>query len=123
MEEVSAQEVIEAAIKITAEKSPLSTKGKWLEFITVAAGPYIKEWDIEQCHLWSDWPEREEHFPDTTNVDVGIDVVAVRHSDRRHIDSQGKSHQRDGHGKGESIAKYKTDKFASAWAKFKFWTE
>lgn len=117
------QKIIEQAIKIAAEKSPLSTGGMWLEDITVAAGPHIKEWDIEECHLWSEWPEREEHFPDTTNVDVGIDVVAVRRSDRRHIAIQCKSRQLDEHGKGEPIAKHETDKFASASSNFKFWAE
>ena len=123
MEEVNAQAVIEQAIKIAAEKSLLATGGMWLEDITVAAGPHIKEWDIEQCYLWSKWPEREEHFPDTTNVDVGIDVVAVRRSDRRHIAIQCKSRQLDEHGKGDPIAKHETDKFASASSNFNFWAE
>ena len=123
MEEVNAQAVIEQAIKIAAKMSPLSTDGTWLEDITVAAGPHIKEWDVERCYLWSEWPEREDHFPDTTNVDVGIDVVAVRRSDRKHIAIQCKSRQLDEHGKGEPIAKQETDKFASASSNFKFWAE
>ncbi len=117
------QKIIEKAISIVAEKSPLSTDGTWLEDVTVAAGPHIKEWDIEECHLWSEWPERARHFPDTTNVDVGIDVVAIRRSDRKHIAIQCKSRQLDEHGKGEPIAKHETDKFASASSNFKFWAE
>ena len=123
MEEVNAQEVIEEAFRIVEEMSPLSTDGTWLEDITVAAGPHIKEWDMEQCYLWSEWPERAYHFPDTTNVDVGIDVVAIRRSDREHIAIQCKSRQLDEHGKGESIAKDETDKFASASSNSLFWAE
>ena len=123
MKESNVKEIIERAIGIVAEMSPQSTYGKWLEKLTVAAGPFIREWDIEQCYLWSEWPEREDHFPDTTNVDVGIDVVAIRRSDRRHIAIQCKSRQLDEHGKGELIAKHETDKFASASSNFKFWGE
>ena len=123
MEEVNAQKVIEEAFRVVEKMSPLSTDGTWLEDITVAAGPHIKEWDIEQCHLWSEWPERAYHFPDTTNVDVGIDVVAIRRSDREHIAIQCKSRQLDEHGKGEQIAKDETDKFASASSNPEFWAE
>ena len=123
MEEVNAQKVIEEAFRVVEKMSPLSTDGTWLEDITVAAAPHIKEWDIEQCHLWSEWPERAYHFPDTTNVDVGIDVVAIRRSDREHIAIQCKSRQLDEHGKGEQIAKDETDKFASASSNPEFWAE
>ncbi|MXZ19445.1 MAG: hypothetical protein F4Y84_02315 [Caldilineaceae bacterium SB0665_bin_25] len=123
MEEVNAQEVIEDAFHIVEKMSPLATDGTWLEDITVAAGPHIKEWDIEQCHLWSDWPERTTHFPDTTNVDVGIDVVAIRRSDRQHIAIQCKSRQLNEHGKGEPITKDETDKFANASSNSEFWAE
>lgn len=117
------QKIIENAISIVAEKSPLSTDGTWLEDVTVAVGPHIKEWDIAECYLWSQWPERACHFPDTTNVDVGIDVVAIRRSDRQHIAIQCKSRQLDEHGKGEPIAKDETIKFASASSNPKFWVE
>ena len=117
------QKIIEQAISIVAEKSPLSTDGTWLEDVTVAAGPHIKEWDIEECYLWSQWPERAYHFPDTTNVDVGIDAVAIRRSDRQHIAIQCKSRQLDEHGKGEPIANSETIKFASASSNPEFWAE
>ncbi len=122
MEEVNAQEVIEEAILTVAEMSPKSTDGKWLEDVTVAAGPHIKEWDIEECYLWRKWPERAYHFPSTTNVDVGIDAVAIRRSDRRHIAIQCKSRQLDEHGKGEPIVKDETAEFANA-SSGSFWAE
>ena len=68
-------------------------------------------------------PERAYHFPDTTNVDVGIDAVAIRRSDRQHIAIQCKSRQLDEHGKGEPIAKDETIKFASASSNPEFWAE
>ena len=117
------QKLIEEAKRIVAEKSPLSTDGRWLEDVTVAAGPHIKEWDIEECYLWSKWPERAYHFPNTTKVDVGIDAVAIRRSDRQHIAIQCKSRRLDEHGKGEPIANDETIKFASASSNPEFWAE
>ena len=65
--------------------------GKWLENLTAAVGPHIKEWDITQCWTWPEWPDRETVFPGSTNQDIGIDVVAARRSDGRHIAIQCKS--------------------------------
>ncbi len=104
MEESVTQEIIKKAIRTVSEMSPIGTDGKWLEDITVEAGPYIKEWDIERCYRWSEWPDREFHFLGTTNKDIGIDVVGIRRSD------------------GEPIAKHETDKFASA-SSSSFWAE
>ena len=122
MNEDHAQEIVKEAIRIVAEKSPMSTDGKWLESLTVEAGPFIKEWDIERCYHWSKWPDREFKFPGTTNTDVGIDAVGIRRSDGEHIAIQCKSRQLDEHGKGDPIAKHETDKFASA-SSGSFWAE
>lgn len=113
---------IEKAIRTVAEKSSEPTDGKWLEYIVVETAPFIKEWDIERCHLWSEWPERDSHFPQTSNQDVGIDVVGIRGSDGEYIAIQCKSRQLDKHGKGSPIAKKDTDKFASA-SSGQFWSE
>ena len=63
MQEEDTQDIIEHAISITAEMNPQHTDGVWLEDLTVQVGPYIKEWDIESCYKWSDWPDRHVHFP------------------------------------------------------------
>ena len=122
MKESVTQEIIDNAIRTVTEMGPLPTDGKWLEDITAEAGPHIKEWDIEKCYHWSEWPERESHFPGTTHLDVGIDVVGFRRSDSKPIAIQCKSRQLNEHGKGDPIAKHETDKFANA-SSGSFWAE
>ena len=113
---------IEAAIKKVAEMNPQETDGVWLEVVTVESGPYIKEWDIEECWHWDEWPEREARFPNTTRLDVGIDAVAVRRGDGRHVAIQCKSRQLDEAGRGSSINNNEIAKFAAASAA-DFWAE
>ena len=122
MQSVNAQEVIRQALSIVAEMSPRSTDGQWLEDLTAAVGPSLKEWDVARCHSWGEWPEREQRFPDTTNQDVGIDAVAVRRSDGEYIAIQCKARKLDARGNGDAISKEETDKFASASAG-DFWAE
>ena len=122
MQDVNAQEIIEEAIRTVAEMSPVSSDGKWLENLTVEASPHIKEWDIERCYHWSEWPERENRFPGTTHQDVGIDAVGIRRSDGEYIAIQCKSRQLDEHGRGADITKAEIDKFANASAG-DFWSE
>ena len=116
------RELIEQAVSIAAEMNPKSTDGTWLEDLTVQVGPYINEWDIERCYHWSDWPDREEHFPGTTKQDVGIDAVALRRSDGEYVAIQCKSRQLDEHGRGDTIAKTETDTFDST-SSGQFWAE
>ena len=121
MQNANAPDVIEKAIATVAEASREQTGGKWLENLTVNAGPHIRDWDIAQCWAWSEWPEREAQFPGTTNQDVGIDCVAVRR-DGEHIAIQCKSRQLDEYGHGNPINKEEFDSFASASAD-PFWSE
>ncbi len=104
--------IIEAAIAEIREMSPQETDGKWLERRTVEAAPFIREWDIENAWLWGDWPGRASEFPNSTKLDVGIDVVAVRRSDGAHIAIQCKSRQLDKNGRGDSINSEEIGKFA-----------
>ena len=122
MQNVNSPAVIENAIDTVAAASHEQTGGKWLESLTVDAGPHIKEWDIGRCWSWAEWPEREAHFPGTTNQDVGIDCVAVRRSDGEYIAIQCKSRQLDEYGHGDPINKEEFDSFASASAG-DFWSE
>ncbi len=116
------QDIIEAAIKKADEMNPQETDGEWLEVVTVEASPYIKEWDIKECWLWREWPDREAHFPNTTKLDVGIDAVAVRRSDRKYIAIQCKSRRLDDEGRGSSINSSEIAKFSAA-AAAEFWAE
>ena len=122
MQNTNQQAIVENAIAIVAEMSPQSTDGTWLEDVAVAVGPHVKEWDIARCHLWSEWPDRETHFPGTTNQDIGIDCVAIRRSDGEHIAIQCKSRQLNAAGQGGPISKGEIDSFASTSAG-EFWAE
>ena len=116
------QNLIEDAIAHTEEKSRQKTDGKWLEELTIRIAPYIREWDIDKCYSWADWPERTVHFPNTTRGDIGIDAVAVRRSDGSYIAIQCKSRQLDEYGHGQGIYKDELDKFIAASATG-FWAD
>ena len=122
MNDTNAQEIIEEAISTVAEANPQSTGGQWLEDLTVAVSPYVREWDIAQCFSWAQWPEREIRYPGATRQDIGVDCVAVRRSDGEHIAIQCKSRQLDEHGRGADITKAEIDSFASTSAG-EFWAE
>ena len=115
-------DIIASAISLLAEANRQQTGGHWLENITVAAGPHIKEWDLAACWAWADWPERQRHFPGATGQDIGIDAVARRRSDGRHLAIQCKARQLDANGRGDEIHKSELDKFAAASA-HDFWAE
>ncbi len=116
------QMIITKAIGIATEMNPQDTDGTWLEDLTVQVSPHLKEWDFDECYHWSEWPEREDHFPKTTKQDVGIDAVAIRRGDNQYIAIQCKARQLDERGDGAPIEKGETDKFASASADG-FWAE
>ena len=86
-----ARVIIENAIDRLELMRDQQSGGKWLENLTAAVGPYIKEWDSTQCWTWTEWPDRETAFPGSTSQDIGIDVVAVRRSDGRNVAIQCKS--------------------------------
>ena len=104
-------DIIQAAISETVETSKLSTDGKWLEKLTARVASHIREWDISEAYTWAEWPEREHRFPNTTNLDVGIDVVAMRRSDGEYIAIQCKSRQLNELGRGADIGARETDRF------------
>ena len=114
--------IIAEAIGVANEMNPQTTDGTWLEDLTVQMAPLIKEWDIDRCYHWTEWPERASQFQGTTKQDVGIDAVAVRRSDGGHVAIQCKARKLDTQGNGEPISKEETDKFASASAG-EFWVE
>ena len=113
--------IIAEAIKIVVEMSLRETGGKWLEEVTVKAAPHIKEWDVAECWLWDEWPEREKHFPNSTKQDIGIDVVAKR-KDGEYIAIQCKSRKLDEQGEGGAIGKDELNSFISASVN-PFWSE
>lgn len=112
---------IDHAINTVAKASPQQTGGKWLEKLTVYVGPYIKDWDIDECWLWDEWPERGQKQPHSTSHDTGIDVVAINRAGE-YVAIQCKARQLDESGRGGSIDKGEIDSFASA-SSDDFWSE
>ena len=104
--------IIAEALDVTAEMNPQDTNGAWLEDLTVQVGPHIKEWDIDECYLWSDWPERKDYYLDSSKQDVGIDAVAIR-SGGEYIAIQCKARQLNADGQGAPILKRDLDPFIS----------
>ena len=115
---------IKDAIRTIEQNNPEKTDGKWLELVTKDVAPLIKEWDIQEAYLWSDWPERDKHFPQTTKLDIGIDVVAVRRykSDSEYIAIQCKARQLDEQGRGADIHKNEINTFITA-SSSRLWAE
>ena len=120
--DAAADAAIAGALAALDACNPHSTDGRWLEDLTAAVAPHLKEWDLSHCYRWSDWPERETRFPGTTQQDIGIDAVAVSRSDGGHIAIQCKARQLDAAGRGADITKSELDKFAAASAN-PFWTQ
>ena len=114
MQNPTAPTILDQALDTLAEMNPQGTRGTWLEELTVAVAPHLKEWDIAQAWRWADWPERETIFPDTDMGDIGIDVIARRRSDGQTIAIQCKARQLDAAGHGADIAKAEVDKFTAA---------
>ena len=103
------KEIISSALDEIERTSPHQTDGKWLEHLTANCAPLIAEWDVSDAWLWSEWPNRQEHYPNTP--DIGIDIVARRASDGRLIAIQCKSRKLDEHGRGSDITKKEFDSF------------
>jgi len=110
------------ALRILEENNPKRTDGKWLEELTVEYAPHVSEWDIAKAWRWSEWPDRERHFPVGQSMDIGIDVVAEGRSDGRLVAIQCKARQLDSSGQGNDIHKNELSEFTSA-ARGDMWAE
>ncbi len=100
------------------------TDGRWLEDLTERVAPYIREWNVDGCWPWPDWPDRHEVMPDDTPAtDVGIDLVARRRDDRGWIAIQVKARKLNEWGEGNLITSGEMDKFLAAAANPAVWTE
>ena len=117
-----AHTVLAEAIASLEANNPHSSDGKWLEALTAAVAPHLREWDIAACYPWAEWPERAARFPQSTEQDVGIDVVAVRRSDGGQIAIQCKARRLDDAGRGGDISKGEVNSFIGASVN-ELWTE
>ena len=118
----NANDIIAAALDALAEMRPEQSDGKWLEELTVAAGPHLRDWDIAECYSWADWTAWQTVFPGVKPTDIGIDAVGIRRSDGGHIAIQCKARQLDAAGHGGNIHKTELNEFIAASAN-PFWTE
>ena len=121
MQNDDAANVIQPAIDRLESMRDQQSGGKWLENLTAVVGPHIKEWDIARCWTWTEWPDRETVFPGSNNQDIGIDAVAVRRSDGRHVAIQCKARRLE-NGVPVAIQKSELDSFANASSN-PFWAE
>ena len=117
-----AHTILADAIASLEANNPHSSDGKWLETLTAAVAPHLREWDIAACWPWAEWPERETRFPQSGQQDVGIDVVAVRRGDGGHIAIQCKARRLDDAGRGGDISKGEVNSFIGASVN-ELWTE
>ena len=123
MTTANSQQIITQALQTLDHNNPHATDGKWLESLTIAAAPHIREWDISAAYSWAAWPEREALLG-LGPQDIGIDVVARRRADGGYVAIQCKARQLDAAGKGADIGKDEIDKFASVSSRDKsFWAE
>ena len=117
------QQTIAQALQALDENNPNATDGKWLESLTIAAAPHIREWDVSDAYSWAGWPEREAALG-LGPQDIGIDVVARRRADGGYIAIQCKARQLDAAGKGADIARNEIANFAAVSSVEKsFWAE
>ena len=102
---------IAASLDLLAARRSDPGDGIWLEETVAATAPDIREWDLEACWRWRDWPDREMRFPDSSPADDGIDAVGVRRSDRGLVAIQCKARKLDDTGTGNPIGKDELDSF------------
>ena len=65
--------------RISAESRDESEKGRWFELFFMRIALQQPEFEIDAIWRWPDWPEREE-LTGLDGRDIGIDLVARRHS-------------------------------------------
>ena len=111
----------EDSLRLIDSMSQKPTDGLWLEDVTIKLGASIREWDLHECFSWSDWPERQEHFPGLTKKDLGIDVVGSRENGA-HVAIQCKSRQLNERGRGQQITKTELDSFLAS-TQHEIWEE
>ena len=119
-----ASAVIDDALAQLEENAQQQTDGRWLEDLTADVAPHVRDWNVNDCWRWEDWPDRDEVMPEgTPPVDVGIDLVARRRDDGGWIAIQVKSRKLNLRGEGERVPSHEMNKFLSAAADRDIWTE
>ena len=115
---------IDGALARLEEHAHQQTDGIWLEEVTTDVAPHVRDWNVDRCWRWEDWPNRDEVMPEgTPAVDAGIDLVARRRDDRGWIAIQVKSRKLNLAGEGERVTSDEMNKFLAAAADRDIWAE
>ena len=116
--------VIDDALAKLEEHAHQQTDGIWLEEVTADVAPHVRDWNVDHCWRWEDWPDRDEVMPEgTPAVDAGIDLVARRRDDSGWIAIQVKSRKLNLAGEGERVTSGEMNKFLAAAADRGIWAE
>ena len=119
-----AASVIDDALAKLEEHAHRQTDGIWLEEVTADVAPHVRDWNVDHCWRWEDWPDRDDVMPEgTPAVDAGIDLVARRRDDRGWIAIQVKSRKLNLAGEGERVTSGEMNKFLAAAADREIWAE
>ena len=49
--------VLDDALAQLEDHAPQQTDGRWLEDLTADVAPHIRDWNVDGCWRWEDWPE------------------------------------------------------------------
>ena len=116
--------VIDDALATLEKHAQQQTDGRWLEDLTADVAPHVRDWNVDHCWRWEDWPDRGEVMPEgTPAADVGIDLVARRRDDRGWIAIQVKARKLNLQGEGAQVNSDEMNKFLAASANFGVWAE
>ena len=116
--------VVDDALEELDEYAQQETDGTWLEDLTVRVAALLRDWNVDHCWRWEDWPDRAEVMPEgTPDRDVGIDLVARRRDDGGWIAIQAKSRKLNELGEGAPVASGELNKFLAAAANTAVWRE
>ena len=116
--------VVEDALAKLEEHAQQQTDGRWLEDLTEDVAPHVRDWNVDHCWRWEDWPDRDVVMPDgTPATDVGIDLVARRRDDGGWIAIQVKARKLNLLGEGERVTSAEMNKFLAGAANQDVWAE
>ena len=116
-------ERIDAALATLEENAHRETDGTWLEYLIAEVAPHIRDWNVDGCWRWGDWPDRTRVLPHNPPEDHGIDLVARRRDDGAWIAIQAKSRQLDEAGKGKPVPGRELSTFLALSGNKDIWQE
>ncbi len=119
---ISSETVLDDALAQLEANARQQTVGVWLEYLTRDVAVHLRDWNVEGCWRWPDWPEREEVMPGSSPMDDGIDLVA-RRRDGGWIAIQVKSRKLDERGEGSQVPSAEVDKFLAMASNVNVWAE